>query len=248
MGETPGSIASVLGEQPKDGPESPKPTTAVFYSISNCQEGLRGISFGNFLIKQVAEDLARELPSLTTFVTLSPVPGFAAWLERLVAEDGDGVLAEVDRAELGKLKKSTWHRRPDDAEALRRQLLPLAAHYFLKAKSSDGRPLDPVARFHLGNGAMLERINWLGDISEKGLREAHGLMVNYRYDLAEIERNHEAFANDGQVVASRAVRGMLRAPAKPTTPASGATRLLALSRRKPATVNGGEPAKDKPQR
>ena len=94
-------------------------------------------------------------------------------------------------------------------------LLALAAHYFMLAKSTDGRPVDPVARFHLGNGARLERINWLGDVSEKGLREAHGLMVNYRHDLKEIERNHESFANDGEIVTSRAVRTLLRMPAKP---------------------------------
>ena len=107
--------------------------------------------------------------------------------------------------------------------------MALAAHYFLLAKARDGRPVDPVARFHLGNGARLERINWQGDVSEKGLREAHGLMVNYRYDLREIEKNHEAYANDAIVAASRAVRQLLRTPPKPKARAPG--RPLALPAR-----------------
>ena len=118
--------------------------------------------------------------------------------------------------------------------------MALAAHYFLHAKSADGRPVDPVARFHLGNGARLERINWLGDISEKGLREAHGLMVNYRYDLKEIERNHEAYANDGVVAASRAVRGLLRPLPKPKPRALEETTANVAQLRLPKpSENGG---------
>jgi malonyl-CoA decarboxylase len=207
MDEIPGAIAPVLKQEPKNGEES-EPTTAVFYSISNCQDGLRGISFGNFLIKQVVEELAKDHPSLRIFVTLSPVPTFARWLDRLLADDPGGVVTEADRLALKALRDPGWFERP--SEPLKATLMALAAHYFLTAKSPDGRPVDPVARFHLGNGARLERINWLGDVSEKGLREAHGLMVNYRYDLKEIERNHEAFANDGVIAASRAVRGLLR--------------------------------------
>ena len=190
------------------------PTTAVFYSISNCQEGLRGISFGNFLIKQVVEELAREQPLLKTFVTLSPVPHFARWLDRMVADEAARVVTEQDRVALQMLSDPGWIDEPDEADALRPPLLALAAHYFLQARSSDARPVDPVARFHLGNGARLERINWLGDVSEKGLREAHGLMVNYLYELKDIERNHEAYANEGEVVASRAVKGLLRSQAR----------------------------------
>jgi malonyl-CoA decarboxylase len=113
------------------------------------------------------------------------------------------------------LRDPSWLEDPEEAESLKGTLMALAAHYFLLAKSADGRPVDPVARFHLGNGARLERINWLGDVSEKGLREAHGLMVNYRYDLKEIERNHEAYANDGEIAASRGVRSLLRPQGKP---------------------------------
>ncbi len=214
MSDIPANIHSVLGEARKNGNDTPPPTTAVFYSISNCQEGLKGISFGNFLIKQVVEDLAREQPQLKTFVTLSPVPTFARWLDRIMADDQEGVVTEADREVLQTLRNPGWIEDEEEGEALRASLLALAAHYFLVAKAADGRPVDPVARFHLGNGARLERINWLGDVSEKGLREAHGLMVNYRYDLKEIERNHEAYANEGEVAASRAVRQLARPPAK----------------------------------
>ncbi len=212
-GDTPGQIQTVLNEKHKAGVAAEKATTAVFYSISNCQEGLRGISFGNFLIKQVVEELVREQPQLKTFVTLSPVPTFARWLDRARA-DASGTVTDADRVALQVLSDPSWHEDPDEAEGVQATLLALAAHYFLVAKSSDGRPVDPVARFHLGNGARLERINWLGDVSEKGLREAHGLMVNYRYDVKEIERNHEAFANEGEIAASRQVRSLLRAPPK----------------------------------
>ncbi len=215
MGDIPGSIQAVLNEKRKGGPAEALPTTAVFYSISNCQEGLRGISFGNFLIKQVVEELVREQPQLKTFVTLSPVPHFARWLDRALADDTASAITDADRIALQVLRDPGWLEDPEEEEAPKDTILALAAHYFLAAKSGDGRPVDPVARFHLGNGARLERINWLGDVSEKGLREAHGLMVNYRYDLQEIERNHEAYANDGEIAASRTVRTLLRMPAKP---------------------------------
>ena len=187
-----------------------EPTTAIFYSISNCQDGLKGISFGNFLLKQVVEDLVREKPSLTTFVTLSPVPHFARWLDRVSSSEGGGIVTPADRQHLATLNDPNWPRDEAALTGLKATLMPLAAHYLLQAKSSDHRPVDPVARFHLGNGARLERINWLGDTSEKGLREGHGLMVNYRYEIKDIEKNHEAFADDGTVAASKAVRALQR--------------------------------------
>ena len=210
--ESAGSIQAVLNEKRKANTDS-VPTTAVFYSISNCQEGLRGISFGNFLIKQVVEELAREQPQLKTFVTLSPVPHFARWLDRMSADDAAGIVTEADRVVLQVLADPGWIEDTEE-DIPKATLMALAAHYFLLAKSTDGRPIDPVARFHLGNGARLERINWLGDTSEKGLREAHGLMVNYRYDLKEIEKNHEAYANESEIAASRVVRALLRPPPK----------------------------------
>ncbi|RUO97216.1 malonyl-CoA decarboxylase [Hyphomicrobium sp.] len=210
--EMPDAISTVLdGRRLED--DAP-PTTAVFYSISNCQEGLKGVSFGNFLLKQVVEDLARDVSTLRTFVTLSPAPSFARWVDRALASGSDVPISAEDRAALAKLRDPRWvEDAVNDApgtEELKSALMGLAAFYYLSARSSDDRPVDQVARFHLGNGARLERLNWLADTSEKGLREAHGLMVNYRYDLGEIERNHEAYADEGTVAASRAVRSFLR--------------------------------------
>ena len=195
-------------------------TTAVFYSISNTQKGLGGVSFGNFLIKQVVEDLKRELPNLRTFVTLSPVPGFAAWLSGERANGASTLLTEAEKQALRPLDEPGWHLDPATVETVRRTLMPAAAAYFLRAKTPRGRPIDPVARFHLGNGARLERINFLGDVSTKGLRQSHGLMVNYLYDLGHIEKNHEAFAEKGEVAAASSVRKLLRAdlPARELVP------------------------------
>lgn len=204
----PGSIQELLSEESKM-EDAREPSTAVFYSISNCQKGLAGISFGNFLIKQVAADLQKEIPSLRTFVTLSPLPGFRRWLER--AREGHELdyLTEQQRAALEIADNDHWWSDEDSAEALRPVLMAACAHYLLLAKNASGLPADPVARFHLGNGARLERINWLGDVSEKGLRESHGLMVNYQYVLKDIERNHEALVNHGAIAASKAARGLL---------------------------------------
>lgn len=199
------SIQSLLAEERQVLPAG-EATTAVFYSISNCQLGLRGVSFGNFLIKQVVEELSRELPALRTFVTLSPAPGFGSWVRRVLEEPGQAGLGGLEPEALEALRTPGWHTDPDMAERAKPVLLSLAAAYYLGAKNSGGKPLDPVARFHLGNGARLERLNWLGDTSPKGLREAYGLMVNYLYDLRFIEANHEAFANESTVVASDAVR------------------------------------------
>ena len=180
--------------------------TAVFYSISNTQRGLGGISFGNFLIKQVVEELRRELPKLDNFVTLSPVPGFMPWLK----QEKDTLLSEEDRALLVHLDDPKWFENEELAAQLRAVLEPLAAYYFLKARNAKGRVIDSVARFHLGNGARLERIDWLGDLSPKGMRESAGIMVNYLYRLDDIEENHEAYANTGEVVASNSVKKLLK--------------------------------------
>jgi len=240
MADIPASIGAVLDEAPKNGEIAADPTTAVFYSISNCQEGLRGISFGNFLIKQVVEDLLKERPTLRAFVTLSPVPGFADWLDAALREDGARLVNAEERERLALLSDPNWPGSDAVADALKPILLRLAATYFLHEKAGDGRPLDPVARFHLGNGARLERINWLGDTSPKGLKEAHGLMVNYRYDLRDIEKNHEAYANEGAVAASRQVHALFKR-AKPRTevPATAGsltttTKLLQIARLRPS--------------
>jgi malonyl-CoA decarboxylase len=223
MSEIPDNIRSVLQEAPKDGEHIAEPTTAVFYSISNCQEGLRGISFGNFLIKQVVEELLKERASLKTFVTLSPIPRFADWLARLLTDPDTTLLSGEERARLALVTEEDWIYTYGN-EAVRPLLMRAGAYYFLNAKNKDGYPLDPVARFHLGNGARLERINWQGDLSPKGLREAHGLMCNYRYEPRDIERNHEAYVNEGVVAASRQVHALL----KPERTRADSSKLLQL--------------------
>ncbi len=197
----PGAIAPLLAEDRQTAPIE-RARTAVFYSISNTQRGLGGISFGSFLIKQVVEELGRELPKLENFVTLSPVPGFMQWLQQAA----DVPVSDEDRALLAQLDSPDWFTNPELAEQLRAVLEPLAAYYFLRARTPKGRLVNSVARFHLGNGARLERIDWLGDLSLKGLRESAGIMVNYLYRLEDIEKNHEAYANQGEIVASNAVR------------------------------------------
>jgi malonyl-CoA decarboxylase len=201
----PGAIAPLLAED-RAPVAIDRARTAVFYSISNCQRGLGGISFGNFLIKQVVEELRRELPKLDTFVTLSPVPGFMKWLKRTP----DLAVTEEDRALLELMESPDWINDAPLAAQLRAVIEPLAAHYFLKAKTPRGGPVDSVARFHLGNGARLERIDWLGDVSPKGLRESAGLMVNYLYRLDDIEKNHEAYADHYEIAASSAVKKLLK--------------------------------------
>jgi malonyl-CoA decarboxylase len=218
----PSAIAPLLARDRTDlAPKSA--TTAVFYSISNAQRGLARVSFGNFLIKQVVEELKREWPRLTQFVTLSPAPGFAAWLRREAADEKSPAISSQARRALALLEKPNWPTKTAAREALQRTLVPLAAHYFLHARTTSGRVVDPVARFHLGNGARLERLNAFGDLSETALRQSHGLMVNYLYDLDHIEENHEAYANKSEVVASSAVRKLARARPREIAeaPASG---------------------------
>lgn len=211
--EIPGAIQPLLAIE-RDFVDPRAASTAVFYSISNCQKGLRGVSFGNFLIKQVVEELKRDLLGLKTFVTLSPVPGFAAWLKSEMTLGGASSLDAVDRAALREVVETDWCGLGDKAGKLREQLQATAAAYFLAAKAANGKPVDAVARFHLGNGARLERINVDGDLSQKGIAQGLGLMVNYLYDLAQIETNHEAYANGGQVVASSAVKKLLKSDLK----------------------------------
>jgi len=209
--DTPDAIAPILAGD-RVPIKAAEATTAVFYSISNCQRGLKGVSFGNFLIKQVVDELARDLPEVETFVTLSPAPGFAAWLRGLA--DEDGLVNSEERAMLVRLDADGLPRDAAAVAALRPLILRLAAHYFLLAKNRRGEPLDPVARFHLGNGARLERLNWPADRSEKDVARGAGLMVNYRYDQKQVERNHEAYANHGEVAASLAVSRHLKAPSE----------------------------------
>ena len=181
--------------------------TAVFYSISNCQPGLKGVSFGNFLIKQVVQDLRQDLPDLSTFVTLSPAPGFAAWLAAEAEEDA--------RALSDALAAGGWQADAARRDALAPRVEAWAARYFVEAKTRNGAPVDPVARFHLGNGASAHRVNWPADLAPSALRRAHGLMINYLYDLDAIEPQHEAFVAEGTVACSPELRRALGAARSP---------------------------------
>jgi malonyl-CoA decarboxylase len=186
-----------------------KADTAIFYSISNTQVGLRGVSFGNFLLKRVIDDLKRDFPKLANFATLSPMPAMAAWLRK-----NPQALAEVGvELSLEALSTGTWATDKKQARALRDPLSRLGARYLSSAKQGggdSGAPFDPVSRFHLGNGARVERINYLGDSSAKGFRQSFGLMVNYLYSPDDIETNLEAFASQGSIAMSATVRRLAK--------------------------------------
>ena len=176
------SIQKVLSES-REEIDLQGANSAIFYSISNCQEGLSGISFGNSLIKQVAQDLSREMPHLKTFVTLSPIPGLTKWIK----DEGLEKLVE----DQGMLKQIT-------------------AHYLVEAKGKNRRPIDPVAKFHLGNGAIIHQINIDADLSEKGLLQSKGVMVNYLYDLSKISQNVELFSKEGEISANTTIKSLSR--------------------------------------
>lgn len=175
---------------------------AIFYSITNCQAGLRGVPFGSFLIKQVVEDLSKEFPRIKKFATISPVPGFRKWLsDKATALEANPKLAPFAAA-AAKLATSDWMEDAGQRAELQKSLVPLAAYYLLHAKQNK-EPLDPVARFHLKNGARLERVNWLGDTSGPGLQHSGGFTANYVYKLPDVEHNHELYVREHKVRASR---------------------------------------------
>ena len=182
---------------------------AVFYSITNCQDGLRGVPFGSFLIKQVVEDVSKELPQIKNFATLSPIPGFRKWLaEKRPALETHPKLASF-RTAMAKLEDPQWLEDEALRAELHRQLLPLAAYYLLDAKQNQ-EPLDGVARFHLKNGARLERLNWLGDTSATGLLRSAGITANYVYKLSDLERNHEMYVREHKIRASRDMEALAK--------------------------------------
>jgi len=196
--------------------------TAIFYSISNCQQGLAGISFGNFLIKRVAEQLVRDLPNIRDFATLSPIPGLRRHIDERLKSEGDAALTPAEIASLVPvideakgaaavarlLARPLWWEVPAIDKALRPILTRMAAR-FLIAVDDRGRAVDRVAHFHLGNGAIVERLNWLGDTSANGFKQSYGMMVNYRYRLGDVDANHEAYSA-GKVIASREVRSLAK--------------------------------------
>jgi malonyl-CoA decarboxylase len=216
--DIPRGIAPILATR-REPLDPDRATTAVFYSISNCQRGLAGVSFGSFLIKQVVAEVGREMPRLSTFVTLSPVPGFAAWLTRQRASAAP-TIPEADRAALAALDSDNWWESQGAIEQLREPMLRAAATYFMAGRTASGAPIDPVARFHLGNGARLERLDWPADLSERGRKQSYGLMVNYLYDLGDIEKNHEAYAESRAVIAAGPIRKLAR-PSRDLVQAAG---------------------------
>jgi malonyl-CoA decarboxylase len=211
-----GMAANVQDLLDEDAPvaDPDKADTAIFYSISNAQKGLAGISFGNFLIKRVVGSLSTEFPNLKTFATLSPIPGFRKWLDGRLAEGDPKLLTPAERKELKKLEtgvgakgslkqilsRADWPKDEVVAETIKGPLMRLCARYLTEEKRSGTRALDPVAHFHLTNGARMERLNWLGDVSPKGISQAAGLMINYLYKLGDIDGNHEVYTGEGKIV------------------------------------------------
>lgn len=212
------NIHELLDEKvPGNNPE--KANTAIFYSISNCQRGLAGVNFGNFLIKRVVADLASTLPNIKTFSTLSPIPGFMSWLRK---NNGNLLENDEEKASIAKLLEENHPTEElrelltvssdstDNAPSpLQWILLHLCAHYLLTVKRK-GKASDPVANFHLSNGAGIERINWAADLSDNGIKQSAGMMVNYLYSLPDIEKNHEDYTGKGDIFASATVRKLIR--------------------------------------
>ncbi|MDP3707985.1 MAG: malonyl-CoA decarboxylase [Polaromonas sp.] len=210
------SIMPLLDES-ADASDLNKATTAIFYSISNTQAGLRGVSFGDSLIKRVVETLKDEFPKLKTFATLSPIPGFRSWLTKNAA----GLLEQLGDKERSALGRAVGYEPPGaghflsaaegaltlaEKSPVRLMLMHCAAHYLGQA-TNEGKPVDPVARFHLGNGARIERLNWAGDPSPKGLKQSYGLMVNYLYDLKRLDKYRDLFAQ-GKIPASGSIEDL----------------------------------------
>ncbi len=179
--------------------------TAIFYSISNAQTGLKGISFGNFLIKQVVDHISKKMPEIKTYSTLSPIPKFRKWLEKYYIHRKDSVITEEEKAQL---LTPNWFENEKKRKQLMKTLTRVCALYLVLEKKGQ-QPYDPVTRFHLGNGAEIENINWEADISEHGIEQSFGLMVNYKYTPTHIVSNHEAYVNEGKICCSSKVKKLI---------------------------------------
>ncbi len=178
--------------------------TAIFYSINNCQQGLKGISFGNLLIKQVVEHLSREFPNLKHFSTLSPIPGFRKWFDSILKHPDQYSISKEDHELMLKIQSDDWFEDEKLLESLKPALQRLVAYYLAYARKKD-EPLDPVARFHLRNGARLKRLNWLGDCSPNGIRQSAGMLANYVYEPDKIVQNHEAHVKERKFAIDRKI-------------------------------------------
>lgn len=199
------SIQSIINDDNKIEQQA---DTAIFYSINNCQYGLRKVPLGNFLIKMVVTELAMELPSIKKFSSLSPVPGFADWLKKEIASSNSKFITDDNREIYKLLEDEFWYQDSKKSKKLKKPLIKACAHYLLMEKKY-GKPINPVARFHFGNGAKLFRINWMGNTSEYGINKSFGLMVNYVYNLKKIEDNHEAYVQNGELAISKSVKSIL---------------------------------------
>ncbi|MEE4166614.1 MAG: malonyl-CoA decarboxylase family protein, partial [Desulfocapsaceae bacterium] len=215
------NVHELLDEKAPSG--NPKEAdTAVFYSISNCQKGLAGVSFGNFLIKRVVADLKVSLPNLKTFSTLSPIPGFCGWVKTLQEEDDlfhgeeeaitllqtDGFTAEMFREALVPEPADNKEKR-EQSVRMKQSLLRLCARYLLEEKKGV-QVFDRVAHFHLTNGAQIKQVNWGADLTDNGIMQSAGMMVNYLYDLPNIEKNHENYSGQGEIAAMAPVKKLLK--------------------------------------
>lgn len=205
---TKGIASSIQTIFKENGQNKENANTAIFYSINNCQKGLKQIPLGNFLIKRVVNELAIELPSIKTYSTLSPVTGFAQWLRKELKSDKSKILSQKEKEILSLVEHSGWHEDKEKGNMLEKPLLKACANYLINEKKH-GKPINAVARFHFGNGASLYRINWLGDTSDNGIKEYFGLLVNYLYDPKNIESNHEAYVQEGKLAVSKSIRTAL---------------------------------------
>ncbi len=201
-----GSIQSIISEDSNINDEG---NTAIFYSINNCQRGLRKIPLGNFLIKTVVKEIASELPAIKKYSTLSPIPGFAVWLLNELSKQNSEFISEKEREILKIVNEKNWHADTKKCKRLKKPLVKACANYLLNVKKFE-KPINSVAKFHFGNGAQLYRINWMGNTSAHGISESFGLMVNYLYDLKQIESNHEAYVQDGTLAISKTIRSVLK--------------------------------------
>ncbi|MGL9681648.1 MAG: malonyl-CoA decarboxylase [Wolbachia sp.] len=202
------SIQHLLDESiPSSDPSSA--STAIFYSISNTQAGLSGISLGNFLIKRVVEKLSQEFKSIRTYATLSPIPGFTKWLNESLIQDIT-LLSKLNIKQSSAEVLKSIEQLKTNTECEKQCLLKLCAHYLLKIKNSSGGAYDPVAHFHLSNGASIKQLNWMADVSEKGISQSAGMMVNYLYELSKIDNNHESYMVNKVISHSKQVSSMLK--------------------------------------
>ncbi len=191
-----------------------QPSTAIFYSISSAQKGLAGVSLGNFLIKRVVDELKRECPSLETYSTLSPITGFSKWLKANFADSGADLFTEDELAECessgididASIQSTSWISDESISAVLKTPMQRLAAKYIVEEKRANNAAANPIAHFHLSNGAIFERINWLGDLSEEGLSQSYGMMINYLYDLKVIDANHEQYCEHGIIAQSKSIQ------------------------------------------